>query len=185
MKASSILLLLLPALLPTAASTPAPDLAPRDAPHISNLLGTITARLSAFNMTLNSFGAKPNLFNALSVQAASGQILDALHNVASAANETDALNDAGSAQLVEDVEHLRPHVVSALNNVVAKKPAFDGLLLSALNGVVEKGLQDMKRGLALFSEAIAMRMMPQFVPQMEHEVEEITRVFDKTLAVYT
>lgn len=184
MKASSILLLLLPALLPTAASTPAPDLAPRDAPHISNLLGTITARLSAFNMTLSSFGAKPNLFNALSVQAASGQILDALHNVASAANETDALNDAGSTQLVEDVEHLRPHVVSALNNVVAKKPAFDGLLLSALNGVVEKGLQDMKRGLALFSEAIAMRMMPQFVPQMEHEVEEITRVFDKTLAVY-
>ncbi|KAL1621063.1 hypothetical protein SLS56_009368 [Neofusicoccum ribis] len=174
----------LPALLATALAGPLTAHTKRDAAAVSAAIGTIETRLTTFNNTLNTFGASPSLLNALSVQTASNNVQTALTDATTAANSSAAFDDAGSAQVAQDILELQPQINSVLDNVVAKKPAFDSVQNGALNGLVSQSLQDQKSGAAAFGDAVTAKLTPTYAAQAPAINQAIQAKFDEAIAAY-
>lgn len=159
----------------------------RDGASIVAAFTTISNQLVAMNTTLNSFeGGFNGTLLALQIQAEASSLQSDVSAATTTITQSAALSDVESSTVAYAVVSLSSDIYDVLDNLVAKKPAFDSAILGIASAsfLVKSDLQNLKNGTDALGAALTQKLtitVAQVAPLL---ISAIDFHFNQALTVY-
>ncbi|KAF8498872.1 hydrophobic surface binding protein A-domain-containing protein [Gautieria morchelliformis] len=100
----------------------------RTVAQVESDIATINSQLTTLNSAINSFpDSGRSLTQAWAIHMDSVNLASAITQATTDVTSTGAFSDADATTILHSVEAIQPTIIDALNTVVAKKAAFQGL----------------------------------------------------------
>jgi hypothetical protein len=147
-----------------------------------NALSNIRAKVDATNSAVMSFGASDGLVAALSVQQKEQELDKAVQEAVSIAHAGSPVNnECDAAGIVGAVNSFAPSTNTLLHSIVAKKPEFDRVGVSAIVAK-DLGILNTKTNL-LIGEAYT-KLPCSGIAQIRHGIDSIQASYADAASVY-
>ncbi|KAG7087032.1 hypothetical protein E1B28_013011 [Marasmius oreades] len=115
---------------------------------ISNQVTDLDNKITAFPDTGGNLGS------ALAIHSSAGNLGTLLKSGASDTQATAAFSEANGQTILASVEKFEPTILDTLKVIIAKKPAFQALLLPGITGLVLQDLQALNTNTGAFADAL-------------------------------
>lgn len=166
-------------LLPTVTS---------QATKIVDGLHLIQSHIKYTNQLVTYFNGNPQTgtLDAVNIQEEALDLGHAIQYTTSVAHASPNLDEAGSLAVVTAVISLRPDVETLLKNIVAKRPAFDAVVvgLFSVSGQVQQTLTNQKALTQALGYAIAEKLTGAYKTAAPLLLQEFADQFDQAIAAY-
>ena len=154
------------ALLFHASSVLAFPILQRDAASIDAAITNIEGQISTLNNTLNGFAPyQPTaIITVLKVKFETDKLGDAISSATQTIGASQPLDDDDSLNVAEATLNLEPMIFSLLDNIVAKKNAFDTAVLgiASVSATVKQSLEKQKQLSADLGQALVSKLSSFF-----------------------
>ena len=135
----------------------------RDASSIVDSMDDIASTIGELRGSLANFDPGiVGIVTALKIRAQALQLARIITDAKRTAEESEPLDESGSAEVANVVTRLQPHVLGVLDDMIAKKEAFDKAILGVGSAriLVKSDLQLLRKNTADFGEAVAAKLNP-------------------------
>ncbi|RMZ84067.1 hypothetical protein DV737_g1390, partial [Chaetothyriales sp. CBS 132003] len=160
----------------------------RDESSINSSITTISSKLTTLNTTVAKF--TPSLlgtFTALTIVAQAEDLKTAINSGTQAAEESDVLDETDSLAIAGVVVTLANNVYSSLDNIVAKKSAFDKAILGIASAsfIVKALLVSLRSATKAFGDALVAKLDESLQSLAPVVVDDIDAAFATAIAAYS
>ncbi|OAQ60429.1 hydrophobic surface binding protein A domain-containing protein [Pochonia chlamydosporia 170] len=174
-------------IIPFLATAVTANPVPRDVNSINAALDTISKQLVTMNTTLNGFnGGLQGTLTALKIQGQATDLQKAIQAATTAAKSSGPLNDQDSATVAFGITSLTGKIYDVLDNIVAKKPAFDKAILGvgSASFLVKSDLKGLKDATDTFGAALTDKFVkavkdvsPLVISAIDFHFEQAQKVY--------
>ncbi|EEB98776.1 hypothetical protein MPER_01661, partial [Moniliophthora perniciosa FA553] len=98
---------------------------------------------------------------------------------------TSPFSDADGADILSAVEAVEPIILSAFQDIVAKKPAFQALPVGGIPALVLQDLRTLDTDVAALSDALIDKSLSGLVDRANEIKATIGDAFDTAIAAYS
>lgn len=160
----------------------------RDASSIVDSMDDIASTIGELRDSLANFN--PGIVGtvvALKIHAQALQLAGIITDAKHTADDSEPLDEPGSAQVAIGVTGLQPHVFGVLDDMIAKKEAFDKAILGVGSAriLVKADLQLLRKNTADFGEAVTAKLNPEFAKLAPLLLANIDAHFREAVNVYS
>lgn len=151
-------------------------------------IAAITKQLSTLNSSVSAFTGGPSqTIAALTIQGQSSDLQNIIDKAAKDAKASPAFGDDGSNAVANAVLALEPKIFSVLDNLVAKKPAFDKPVIFGIvpSSLVLLDLKSLKSSTDKFGAATVAKLNSVFAGVAPVIIGQIDDAFNKAIATYS
>ncbi|KAM3503856.1 hypothetical protein MY10362_003935 [Beauveria mimosiformis] len=159
----------------------------RDVASISAALDAMSKQMMEINTTLNGFnGGVEGTLTALKIQDQVTDLRKDIQAGTTAATSSSPLNDQDSLTIVLGLTGLTGKVYHVLDNIIAKKPAFDRAILGvgSASFLVKADLQNLKRDTNTFGAAFSEKLVESIKDVAPLLISAIDFHYNQALKVY-
>ncbi|KAL1959461.1 hypothetical protein VTO42DRAFT_1906 [Malbranchea cinnamomea] len=160
----------------------------RDAGPIISAMDEISAQITTLRDKLSGFnGGLTGTITALEIHAQALKLAGIINDAADAAQDSDPLDENDSAQVANGVTGLQPQIFGVLDDIIAKKPAFDKAILGVLSArlLVKADLELLRGNTADFGAAVTEKLSPEFAKLAPLLLANIDAHFRQAVNVYS
>ncbi|KAF8489928.1 hydrophobic surface binding protein A-domain-containing protein [Gautieria morchelliformis] len=116
-------------------------------------IATINSKLTTLNSAINSVpDSGGSLLQALAMNKDS--LTSAIIQGTTDVTSTGAFSDADATAILQSLEAIQPTIIDALNAIVAKKPAFQGLPIGGVTALVKQDIGNLNSNMTAFASAL-------------------------------
>ena len=160
----------------------------RDARSILDSMDDISSTIGQLRESLADFD--PGIVGtvtALKIHTQALQLAGIITGAKRTAEDSDSLDESGSAQVANGVTGLQPHVLGVLDDMIAKKEAFDKAILGIGSAriLVKADLQLLRKNTADFGKAVTAKLNPEFAKLAPLILANIDAHFRDAIIVYS
>ncbi|KAF7978610.1 hypothetical protein HWV62_45348 [Athelia sp. TMB] len=165
-------------------SASAISLPKRTVAQVESDIAAISTQVTSLDNSINTFpDSGGSLSAALAINTASRNLNTA---ITTATTDTKALTapvgDSDAQVIIDAVSGFTPTIVDALNNIIAKKPSFDALIVA--DTLVQEDLASLNSSTVAFENALLSLAPGDLQSQAEALIAEINAAFAKAIAAY-
>lgn len=162
--------------------------APRDASSIVSAMDDISTQITGLRDSLKKFD--PGIIGTITALQIHTQALHLAGVIADAkykARLSQPLDEAESAEVANGVTGLQPHVFGVLDEMIAKKDAFDKAILGVGSAriLVKADLKLLRQNTAEFGEKVTEKLNPEFATLAPLLLANIDAHFREAIIVYS
>ncbi|KIJ36350.1 hypothetical protein M422DRAFT_51113 [Sphaerobolus stellatus SS14] len=118
-------------------------------------LGFISGNVTSLNNAINAFTAPNNLVAALNIHSGAVALEAAITQGTKDVVATGPVSEADATTIINLVKGIQPGIISALTNIVTKKPLFDNTtVISGLGSIVKSDLNTLNSDTSAFETAL-------------------------------
>ncbi|KAF8489926.1 hydrophobic surface binding protein [Gautieria morchelliformis] len=118
-------------------------------------IATINSQVTTLDSAINSFpDSGGSLTQALAIHTDSVNLVSAIAQGTTDVTSTGAFSDADATTILQSLEAIQPTIIDALNAIVAKKPAFQGLPIGGVTALVKQDIGDLDGNTTAFESAL-------------------------------
>ncbi|ESK86092.1 antigenic cell wall [Moniliophthora roreri MCA 2997] len=158
----------------------------RDVATVKADIATITTQTTALNNAIQAFpDSGGSLVAALAIHNSAVTLDNTVKKTVTDVQATSPFSDADGADILSAVETLEPIILSALQNIVAKKPAFQALPIGGIPALVLQDLRNLDTDVTALSDALIDKSPSGLLTRANEIKTTIGDAFDDAIAAYS
>ncbi|KAI0321396.1 hydrophobic surface binding protein [Amylostereum chailletii] len=158
----------------------------RDATTVESDIASISSQVSTLDAAITAFPSTGgSLVNALAIHTDATNLDTTVKSATTDTTGSAAFTETEGNTILTAIQALQPLITTTLSDIVAKKPAFDGLPIGGISALVLQDLKSLSTDTAAFETALIAKAPADLQAQSQTVSDTINAAFTSAIAAYS